>query len=86
MIYTCDTKCCHFIFFGSAETRVCPDCGKQIEVFGKSKIDSGAKELGLPVLAKLPIDPLVAQAMDEGLLEHAKVDAIAPAADALEKL
>ena len=29
MIYTCDTKCCHFIFFGSAETRVCPDCGKQ---------------------------------------------------------
>lgn len=28
MIYTCDTKCCHFIFFGSAETRVCPDCGK----------------------------------------------------------
>lgn len=28
MIYTCDTKCCHFIFFGSTETRVCPDCGK----------------------------------------------------------
>ena len=28
MIYTCDTKCCHFIFFGSAETHVCPDCGK----------------------------------------------------------
>ena len=64
----------------------CPDCGKQIEVFGKIKIDSVAKELGLPVLCKLPIDPLVAQAMDEGLLEHAKVDAIAPAADALEKL
>lgn len=64
----------------------CPDCGKQIEVFGKSKIDSVAKELRLPVLCKLPIDPLVAQAMDEGLLEHAKVDAIAPAADALEKL
>ena len=33
------------------------------------------------MLCKLPIDPLVAQAMDEGLLEHAKVDAIAPAAD-----
>ena len=64
----------------------CPDCGKRIEVFGKSKIDSVARELGLPVLCKLPIDPLVAQAMDEGLLEHAKVDAIAPAADALERL
>lgn len=64
----------------------CPDCGKKIEVFGKSKIDAVAKELGIPVLCKLPIDPMVAQAMDEGLLEHAKVDAIAPAADVLEKL
>ena len=64
----------------------CPDCGKKIEVFGKSKIDAVAKELGIPVLCKLPIDPLVAQAMDEGLLEHAKVDAIGAAADALEKL
>ncbi len=64
----------------------CPDCGREIQVFGKSSIDAVAKELKLPVLAKLPIDPLVAQAMDEGLLEHAKVDAIAPAADAIEKL
>ncbi len=29
MIYTCDTKCCHFIFFGSADTHTCPDCGKR---------------------------------------------------------
>ena len=64
----------------------CPDCGREIEVFGKSRIDQVAAELKLPVLCKLPIDPLVAQAMDEGLLENAKVDAIAPAADALEKL
>ena len=64
----------------------CPDCGKEIEVFGKSRIDAVGKELGLPVLCKLPIDPHLAEAMDEGLLEHAKVDAIAPAADAIEKL
>ena len=64
----------------------CPDCGKEINVFGKSKIDSVAAELRLPVLCKLPIDPLTAEAMDEGLLEHAKVDAIAPAADVIEKL
>ena len=64
----------------------CPDCGKEIQVFGKSNIDKVASELNVPVLCKLPIDPLVAQAMDEGLLEHAKVDAIAPAADAIEKL
>ena len=64
----------------------CPDCGKEIQVFGKSKIDAVGKELGLPVLCKLPIDPHLAEAMDEGLLEHAKVDAIASAADAIEKL
>ena len=64
----------------------CPDCGKEIPVFGKSSIDAAGRELGLPVLAKLPIDPLIAQAMDEGILELAKVDAIAPAADEIEKL
>jgi len=64
----------------------CPDCGKKIEVFGKSRIDAVAQELKVPVLCKLPIDPLMAEAMDEGLLEHAKVDGIAPAADALEAM
>lgn len=64
----------------------CPDCGKEISVFGKSTIDAVGKELGIPVIGKLPIDPLLAQAMDEGLLEHAKVDAIASAADAVEKI
>ena len=63
----------------------CPDCGKEIQVFGKSSIDAVSAELGVPVIGKLPIDPLLAQAMDEGLLEHAKVDAIGTAADALEK-
>jgi Mrp family chromosome partitioning ATPase len=62
----------------------CPDCGKEISIFGKSKIDAVAKDLGLPVLAKLPMDPLIAAAMDEGLLERANVDAIAPVADVLE--
>ena len=35
----------------------CPDCGKEIPVFGKSKVDAAAKELGLAVGGKLPIDP-----------------------------
>ena len=64
----------------------CPDCGKEIEVFGKSRIDAIAEELKVRVLCKLPIDPLVAQAMDEGLLEHAKIDSIGPAADVLAAL
>ena len=33
----------------------CPDCGKKLSVFGESKLDEVSKELGIPVLAKLPI-------------------------------
>ncbi len=47
----------------------CPDCGKKIEVFGKSHLDAVAADFGLPVLARLPIDPNVAEAYDNGLME-----------------
>ncbi len=51
----------------------CPDCGKVHEIFGKSHIDSVAKKYGIPVLAKIPLDPLNAKAMDEGLIEYSKL-------------
>ena len=47
----------------------CPDCGKQIKVFGESHLDEVAKSFDLPVLARLPIDPKVAQCYDNGLME-----------------
>lgn len=47
----------------------CPDCGKKHNIFGESQIDETAKELGVPVLAKLPIDPEVAKLVDEGRVE-----------------
>ena len=47
----------------------CPDCGKRIQVFGKGHLDEVAAELNLPVLARLPIDPRVAEAYDNGLME-----------------
>ena len=47
----------------------CPDCGRKIEVFGKSHLDEIAKEFDLPVLAKLPIEPYVAEAYDNGMME-----------------
>ncbi len=52
----------------------CPDCGKKIEVFGKSHLDEVAKTFNLPVLAKLPIDPKVAEAFDNGLMETVPTD------------
>ena len=47
----------------------CPDCGKQIKVFGESHVDEIAEKYSLPVLAKMPIDPALAKNADEGLIE-----------------
>lgn len=47
----------------------CPDCGKRINIFGESQIDNTASELGVPVLAKLPINPDVASLVDAGRVE-----------------
>ena len=44
----------------------CPDCGKEIEIFGKSHIDEEAEKLGLKVLGKMPVDPALAEASDKG--------------------
>ena len=63
----------------------CPDCGKRIEVFGKSHLDEVAEAFGLPVLARLPIDPDVAFAYDSGLMENVNTDAVAGVIDAVEK-
>ena len=44
----------------------CPDCGRKIQVFGESHVDETAAEFGLPVIGRLPLDPKVAAAYDEG--------------------
>ncbi len=61
----------------------CPDCGKKLSVFGESKIDEIAKEYGIPVLAKLPIDPKVAAAFDSGDVESLDTSALQGAVDAV---
>ena len=47
----------------------CPDCGKEIDVFGKSTVADVAKEYGIDVLGRLPIDPKLATACDNGEIE-----------------
>ena len=64
---------------------VCPDCGKKIEVFGKSSLDAAAADLGLPVLARLPIDPKVAEAYDSGMMETVDTEAMTQVIEAVEK-
>lgn len=48
----------------------CPDCGKEIRLFGESHIGDVANELGVPVLGKLPLDPAYAQKADAGEFEE----------------
>lgn len=48
----------------------CPDCGKKLEIFGKSTIDETAAQLNIPVLAKLPINPEINRLVDSGKIEE----------------
>lgn len=48
---------------------ICPDCGKQIKVFGESHVDQIAENYQLPVLGQIPIDPKLSAASDSGNIE-----------------
>ncbi len=63
----------------------CPDCGGEHPVFGPSTIDALGAELSLPVLAKLPIDPALAQAVDAGKVEGYEPNPMASVAERLDK-
>ena len=62
----------------------CPDCGKRMEVFGTSHLEEVAAGFGLPVLARLPIDPAVADAFDSGKMETVNTDAVSDVIAAIE--
>ena len=64
----------------------CPDCGKQVEIFGKSRLNEIALDYCLPVLARLPIDPATAEKFDAGQMENADVSRILPAAELMAKV
>ena len=48
----------------------CPDCGGRHSVFGESHLEQIATEYHLPVLARLPLDPSMAAACDNGEAER----------------
>lgn len=47
----------------------CPHCGERIYPYGPSHLDETAKEYGLDVLGRLPIDPSLAQSCDAGTID-----------------
>lgn len=66
---------------------VCPDCGRRLDVFGSQEaFRRSAEEMGLPILAELPINADIARLCDEGEIERVVCDEIAPAVDAVETL
>ena len=62
----------------------CPDCGKEIKVFGDSHVEQIAQRYGLEVLARIPMDPSLASLCDKGALELMECDAMEGAADIIE--
>ena len=52
----------------------CPDCGKKIYLFGEGKTQEAADRYGLPLLAKMPIDPALAKLADAGRIEDFEGD------------
>lgn len=47
----------------------CPDCGREHHLFGDSHLPTIAAAYSLPVLGRIPIDPAIAAACDDGLIE-----------------
>ena len=63
----------------------CPDCGKEIPLFGAGKTEAAAQAHGLPLLARMPLDPSLAQLVDQGRIEDFQGDWLAGVVDAVEK-
>lgn len=63
----------------------CPDCGRKIEIFGKSHVDEVAAQYGLPVLGRIPMTPEIAAASDAGAVEELQGDWFQDAVSAIEK-
>ena len=64
----------------------CPDCGKKHEIFGKGKLDEVCKKYDIDTIAKLPIDPTIAEKIDSGLVEDISMPDLDPIIEKIEKL
>ncbi|MCG0278471.1 MAG: Mrp/NBP35 family ATP-binding protein [Thermanaeromonas sp.] len=49
---------------------LCPDCGKEIYIFGPSRAEEAAAKAGIPLLGILPLDPELTALSDRGKIEN----------------
>jgi ATP-binding protein involved in chromosome partitioning len=58
----------------------CPDTGKRYDLFGPSHAEEAARQIGVPFLGQLPIDPEIARLCDAGRIEEYAGERFAPIA------
>lgn len=63
---------------------ICPECKTEFKIFGSGS-DDIAKELGLDLLGKMPIDVSLAQLVDNGCFEKYDNIYLKPAAEQIDK-
>ncbi|MCK5811560.1 MAG: Mrp/NBP35 family ATP-binding protein [Clostridiales bacterium] len=74
--------------FGAIENMsyaICPNCNTKIELFGSSKTSQICKEINIPHIASMPIDPNIAKLADTGEIEKFNKDYLDKAVILLEK-
>lgn len=64
----------------------CPDCGKEIKLFGESKLNQIAGELDLELLGRLPIDSEMSDLVNKGDFESFYNDYLLDAANKIEEI
>ena len=62
---------------------LCPDCGKEIPLFGQGRTQAAADAHHLPLLARMPLDPTLAQLTDAGRIEDLRSQWLVPVIDAV---
>ncbi len=63
----------------------CDNCGHAINIYSHDETEETGKKFGLEVLAKLPIDPILANLTDNGLIEDYNEGYLNGVVEALEK-
>lgn len=64
----------------------CPDCGKELNVFGESNINRIAEDFSLKVLARIPVEQKMSVTVDNGEVESLTEGYVDGAAEVIENL
>lgn len=52
---------------------VCPHCGREVSLFGRSRAEEVAAAAGIPLLGSLPLDPALSALGDRGNIEDYEI-------------